>query len=121
MSVAASVNPRVNDIASLAGTIVLYAIYCLFEIASPACRIATLYSAAAASRLQTFNVLHTALLPAGTVYNVVFVVALGFDCPKILYVIAIICPYIPASKNGCRSPGLVAAVAAIIDVCMSTQ
>ena len=42
----------------------------------------------------------TALVAAATVYNVVAVVAAGFDCPKTLYVVAIKFLYPPINKNG---------------------
>jgi hypothetical protein len=45
-------------------------------------------------------VLITALVAAATVYNVVAVVAAGFDCPKTLYVVAIKFLYPPINKNG---------------------
>ena len=58
---------------------------------------AILNVAEVAPRLHTAIVDTTALLPAPTVYTVVFVVADGADCPRILYVVAIyssICNYI---------------------------
>jgi hypothetical protein len=50
--------------------------------------------------LHITTVLITALLLAGTVYTVDIELAEGLSCPKILYVIVMYVPYIPASKNG---------------------
>ena len=41
-------------------------------------------------KLQAVMVLITAWVLAGTVYTVVSVLALGFDCPRILYVVVIL-------------------------------
>jgi hypothetical protein len=45
---------------------------------------ATRYTPAEAESLQIANVEITAAVAAGTVYSVVFVAALGFDCPSTL-------------------------------------
>jgi hypothetical protein len=46
--------------------------------------IATRYAVADAESLQIANVDTTASFAVGTVYRLVFVAALGFDCPRIL-------------------------------------
>lgn len=61
---------------------------------------AILNDEALALKLHTTMVLITAEFDAGTVYTVFEVFAVGLDCPKILYVIAI--DYIPANKKGLK-------------------
>jgi hypothetical protein len=56
----------------------------VFANVAPAGLTATLKVAAVFARLHTFNVLAMVLVLAGTVYNVVAVVADGFCCPKTL-------------------------------------
>ena len=53
-------------------------------------------------KLHIEMVLHTLDVDAGTVYSVVFVVALGFICPRTLYVVANF--YAPINKNVCSKP-----------------
>jgi hypothetical protein len=62
------------------------------------------------------TVLITVLLPAGTVYAVSIVFAVGLICPKILYAIVIYVPYIPASKNGCSVSVVVTGVVFAVNV-----
>ena len=69
---------------------------------APAGRIATRYVDVEPALLVITKVLSTVLVAAGTVYSVVAVVAEGFDCPKTLYIVAMI--YIPESKNTLKSP-----------------
>jgi hypothetical protein len=67
---------------------------------SPDATTAKLKAALLTAWLHITTVLITALLLAGTVYTVDSVLAEGLSCPKILYVIVMYVPYIPASKNG---------------------
>jgi hypothetical protein len=68
---------------------------------APAGLTATRYVSAVALVLHTVNVLTTVLVKAGTVYSVVNVVALGADCPKTLYAVAMY--YAPMNKKmSCR-------------------
>jgi hypothetical protein len=71
----------------------------LFEAAAPATLIDARNVTLDVVVLHTFNVDITALLPAGTVYRSALVFATGKTCPRVLYFVAILFPYIPANKN----------------------
>jgi len=75
---ACAVTPIVKNTVSFAGTVAPYTTYSAVVGVADAAT-ATRYAVADAESLQIANVDTTAAVAAGTVYNVVFVAALGFD------------------------------------------